>query len=499
MSIAFRVDCSSEIGSGHLMRCIRLSKSLKKNKKNIFFIIKQSDYVSEIKGLLSKENLKLILLDNKKRKFSYKSDAEATIKILKKNKIQKLIVDNYKIDSQWEKKVKKFTKKLIVIDDLANRSHYCDIIIDQNYVKNYKTRYDKITNKDCIKLLGPKFCINNQLKKKINSNYKSKKLRIRKIFVFFSAVFIPRIFEMIVSLFSAKAFKHINVDFVVGNLEKKNFLKLKNSVNKNINLMISKKNLENLMSRADLAIGSGGTNTWERISMGLPSIVFCIANNQKKICEFLSKKKIINYLGLFNSKSRLKLKKEIIKAQNNYKNIRINSEENKYLIDEFGLERINYFINKPLEEKIKLKKISFEDIDLMFNWVNDALVRKNSFMKKKIKYSEHKKWFKKKIFSKKSIIFKLLLNNIPIGQIRYEKKNNFYEIDYSIDEAFRNHGFGRLIIKKSIKKFFKKKTIIRADVKRVNKESIKIFESLKFQEIKSSSIKKRFELLSSNI
>ena len=87
---------------------------------------------------------------------------------------------------------------------------------------------------------------------------------------------------MIVSLFSAKAFKHINVDFVVGNLEKKNFLKLKNSVNKNINLMISNKNIENLMSRADLAIGSGGTNTWERISIGLPSIVFCIANNQKK-------------------------------------------------------------------------------------------------------------------------------------------------------------------------------------------------------------------------
>ena len=499
MSIAFRVDFSSEIGSGHLMRCIRLSKSLKKNNKNIFFIIKQSDYISEIKSLLSKENLKLILLDNKNKKFSYKSDAESTIKILKKKKIQKLIVDNYKIDSKWEKKVKKYIKKLIVIDDLANRNHYCDIIIDQNYVKNYKTRYDKIINKDCIKLLGPKFCINNQIKKKFNFNHKSKKLRVRRIFVFFSAVFIPRVYEMIVTLFSAKPFKHINIDFVIGNLEKKNFLKLKKSVNKNINLMITNKNIENLMSRADLAIGSGGTNTWERISIGLPSIVFCIANNQKKICEFLSKKKIINYLGLFNTGSRLKLKKEIIKTQNNYKNIRINSEENKHLIDGFGLERINFFINKPLKEKIKLKKISFEDIDLMFNWVNDALVRKNSFMKKKIKYSDHKKWFEKKIFSNKSLILKLLLNNIPIGQIRYDKKSNFYEIDYSIDEAFRNYGFGRIIIKKSIKKFFKKKTIIRADVKQVNKQSIKIFKSLKFQEIESSSIKKRFEILSSNI
>ena len=100
---------------------------------------------------------------------------KSTIKILKKNKIQKLIVDNYKIDSKWEKKVKKYIKKLIVIDDLANRNHYCDIIIDQNYVKNYKTRYDKITNKDCIKLLGPKFCINNQIKKNLILIIKVKK------------------------------------------------------------------------------------------------------------------------------------------------------------------------------------------------------------------------------------------------------------------------------------------------------------------------------------
>ena len=127
------------------------------------------------------------------------------------------------------------------------------------------------------------------------------------------------------------------------------------------------------------------------------------------------------------------------------------------------------------------------------------MVRKNSFATKKIKYSEHKKWLKKKLLSKKSLILKLLLNNIPIGQIRYDKKNNFYEIDYSIDEIFRNNGFGKIIIKKSIKKFVRKKTIVKAKVKHDNKGSIKIFESLKFHEIKSSSIKKRFELLVNDI
>ena len=70
-----------------------------------------------------------------------------------------------------------------------------------------------------------------------------------------------------------------------------------------------------------------------------------------------------------------------------------------------------------------------------------------------------------------------MLNNIPIGQVRYDKKNSFYEIDYSIDEIFRKSGFGKIIIQKSIKKLFKKKTIIRANVKNNNKVSIKIFKS----------------------
>ena len=86
MSIAIRVDCSSIIGSGHLMRCIRLSRFFKRNEKNIFFIVSKSDYSSEIKKLITNENFKLILINNQNEKFSYINDAESTIEILKKKK-----------------------------------------------------------------------------------------------------------------------------------------------------------------------------------------------------------------------------------------------------------------------------------------------------------------------------------------------------------------------------------------------------------------------------
>ena len=61
------------------------------------------------------------------------------------------------------------------------------------------------------------------------------------------------------------------------------------------------------MKKSSFAIGSGGTNTWERINLALPSIAFCIAPNQKNICNFLSQKKIIHYLGVFKKNSKSKL------------------------------------------------------------------------------------------------------------------------------------------------------------------------------------------------
>ena len=108
-----------------------------------------------------------------------------------------------------------------------------------------------------------------------------------------------------------------------------------------------------------------------------------------------------------------------------------------------------------MKKNLELKRINSKDIDLLFGWVNEKLVRKNSFVTKKVKYSDHRLWFNEAVSGKKSLILKLLLNNIPIGQVRYDK-NSFYEIDYSIDEIFRKSGFGKIIIQKSIKNYLKK-------------------------------------------
>ena len=127
--IIFRTDASIRIGSGHLMRCLNLGKRLKKKNKKIYFLVKKSDYFKINNKLILQNKFLPIFIGKEENKFSSNSDFNATLKICRKKKIDTIIVDNYKINYKWEKKIKKKINKLIVIDDLANRKHFCDILI----------------------------------------------------------------------------------------------------------------------------------------------------------------------------------------------------------------------------------------------------------------------------------------------------------------------------------------------------------------------------------
>ena len=89
---------------------------------------------------------------------SYEQDANETIEFLKNRHIDWMIVDHYSIDIKWEKLVSSYYKKLMVIDDLANRRHCCNILLDQTYGRK-KNDYDFLTNSEAILLLGPKYAL----------------------------------------------------------------------------------------------------------------------------------------------------------------------------------------------------------------------------------------------------------------------------------------------------------------------------------------------------
>ena len=155
MKIVFRTDSSMDIGTGHVMRCMTLAEELKKKKADISFIC--CEHKGNMIGFIKQKGYTVHSLPSN---IDMEEDARLTRKILEDETVYYdwIIIDHYGIDASWETPLRKFAKKIMVIDDLANRRHNCDILLDQNYSGNRK-RYNGLVPEHCIQLLGPEYAL----------------------------------------------------------------------------------------------------------------------------------------------------------------------------------------------------------------------------------------------------------------------------------------------------------------------------------------------------
>jgi len=266
MNIGYIVDASNNIGFGHWSRCINIANIL--NKKNYFF----SRYYPPDYKFSKKFNLVKI----KKDKFYIKELKEK----IDKYKIKILIIDNYNFNFKLQKKIKRYIKKLIIIDDYIDKKYYCDLLLNYSFLDKKEKLKIKKKNPKIIFALGPKYLPLNskffELKKKVKV-----RKNVNKILIFFGGSDNINMTEKVLIL--AKFFKDIKFTVILGNLNKKKTLILKKIKKfKNMKLFCDIKNekVATIIHNNDLAIGAGGVNLFERIYLGLPSIVIDINKNQ---------------------------------------------------------------------------------------------------------------------------------------------------------------------------------------------------------------------------
>jgi len=292
--VAFRVDASLQIGSGHVMRCLTLADELKHRGANVIFICRA--HSGHLTSLIENKGYKLELLPQTGIEYISSAndvahaawlgvpllqDADDTITALKGIKPNWLIVDHYAIDNRWETKLRPYVCKIMVIDDLADRPHDCDLLLDQNLYQKLETRYYNMVPQSCHNLLGPKYAL-------LRSEFASarKKLRqrdghVRRLLVFFGGVDPTNETEKTLQALTGNIDLQIEVDVVVGsgNIHKEQIQNLCSAQNGFI-FHCQVNNMAELMASADLSIGGGGATTWERCFLGLPSITIVVAENQ---------------------------------------------------------------------------------------------------------------------------------------------------------------------------------------------------------------------------
>ena len=308
-NVVMKVDSGKEIGWGHMMRCFSLAETLRTKNVEVSFISRK---LSGHLGKFIEENgFNVHYLPNKEIRLE--EDAKKTIKIINKlNSIDWLIIDNYKLDKKWESVLRPYVKKIMVIDDMTKREHECDLILDQNLYKNMTKCYDGLIPLNCKKLIGPKFALLRQEFRQIRKNLRKHNGEIKRILVSFGSNDPTDETMKVLNSIKYIGNKQVNVDLILGASDKssKNIKKTCSKIS-NITCHDQTMNISQLMKKSDVSIGAGGSTTWERCCLGLPSIVSIGAENQRELTEAVSKKGCIINLGWAKDQSSKEYQKAI--------------------------------------------------------------------------------------------------------------------------------------------------------------------------------------------
>ena len=309
MRIAIRVDASCQIGTGHFMRCLTLADVLNQQGAEIRFVSRQlPEY---LRNMLVAKGYEFALLHNTPSdgvagKLPHSSwlctgqdqDVTETIQVLSDQTWDWLVVDHYALDAEWESAMRPEVGRIMVIDDLADRSHDCDLLLDQNLYDGLERRYNGLVPGHCVRLLGPRYALLRPEFAVARKTLRHRDGQVRRILVFFGGSDLTNETAKALEAIRLLNRPDIAVDVVIGGSNSMSDLIRKICQKKpNTDFHLQIENMAELMSAGDLAVGASGTATWERCCLGLPALIISVAYNQVGIGEAVGKCSCGIYLG----------------------------------------------------------------------------------------------------------------------------------------------------------------------------------------------------------
>lgn len=217
------------------------------------------------------------------------------------------VVDHYQLDETFERKLSLSGAKVMVIDDLANRPHYCDLLLDVNFFDK-GNRYKTLVPPQCKMLLGPEYALLRQEFYEQPTHDFVTREPLRVLVCFGGSDPANMTYVTLDAIASIKDVQ-LQVDIVIGSghQTKSDVVDKVNQINQiakhNMRLHIDCNQIAKLMQKASLMVGAGGSMHWERCISTLPALVVCVAENQVETTRCLSKENVCKYLGFWDQVS----------------------------------------------------------------------------------------------------------------------------------------------------------------------------------------------------
>jgi UDP-2,4-diacetamido-2,4,6-trideoxy-beta-L-altropyranose hydrolase len=306
MKVAFRADASLQMGSGHVMRCLTLANALREKGAECHFLFREhpGHMLAQIRAAGHHIHLLALVEDSAAVQAkqgalahadwlgaSQLEDAQQSMDVLQGLQPDWLVVDHYALDICWHRVLRPLCGRLMVIDDLADRSHDCDLLLDQTFGRN-AADYQVLVPENCKVLCGSRFALLRPefAALRFDSLARRAKLAtVKHILITMGGVDQANATAAVLDALGVANVAELQITVVMGakapwlRAVRQQALQLPLAVD----VLVDRHDMADLMAMADLAIGAAGSTAWERCCLGLPSIMVILADNQRTVAAGL--------------------------------------------------------------------------------------------------------------------------------------------------------------------------------------------------------------------
>ena len=461
--IAFRVDASTLIGTGHVMRCLTLARALQARGASVLFVARH--LLAHLQQMLADQGVPLAMLDGGSVEqgqdrgqhpgalahahwlgVSQQSDAQSTQEVLAGPRWDWLVVDHYGLDATWERVMRPHVENILVIDDLADRQHDCDALLDQNFYLDAQTRYLGKVPPACHLMLGPRYALLREEFRVARKHVAVRSGRVGRILLFFGGVDATNLTGRVMDALARGGVAGAEVDVVIGAQHPWREHIASDCARLGYRCHVQVAHMADLMAGADLSIGAGGTAIWERLCLGLPTLAFGTAQNQSRMLHDLAQAACLWGVEDARQIDDGQLAALVSCARMGGPVWQGFSARGMDLVDGQGVHRVLRHLTAPVFD---FRRATPDDTKLLFAWRNHPAIRAASLETGPLDPDAHNAWLTRTLADGSRHLLVAEVQGLPMAVVRFDLQGQDARISVYLSPSHLHQGLGAGLLRQA--------------------------------------------------
>lgn len=477
----FRTDASPAIGSGHVMRCLVLADALIARGWRCGFACSAQtlDTVPQLRA----SSMDILVL-------SEPAEAEPAQLARHWAHADWLVVDHYRRDADFETACRPWARRILAIDDLADRPHDADCLLDVTLGRTV-AEYAQLVGAACRLLLGADYALTRpQFAQARNGSLERRRAStaVRRVLISLGATDPVNATGKVLDAI-AQSDLRLDIDVVLGSaaphLDAVRAQAARMQLPTRVHVDIA--DMATLMSHADIAIGAGGGTSWERCVLALPAVVIITGDDQRRVASELARAGAIHLLGNDRDTSSEQIVNALKMLLDHPDERVVMSRRAACLCDGRGVFRVADLLAPYTASDgipIRSRCATEQDMDLVFSWQSNPAIRRYFRNPQPPTRTEHERWFKQRLDDSAGLMDILMYGDLPAGVLRLDPVDidtrfPLYEVSILVAPGFYRRGLGRAAL--HLARDMYPQAILRAEVHPDNTASIALFEDAGYE------------------